>query len=291
MLTKVLVPLDDSVLSHGILTHVRRILLQEGAAVKLVRVLSRAELSRATTDEEIVSLARAHLSRVVTLLEERGIEASYELLVGDAAGRILDLAEDWQPSLMAMASHGRSGADRWIRGSVAERVLRGSRFPLLLSNPIQLEGDPWWGAPEGSRDLAREVAWKRILVPLDGSELSASILPLAADVARLHSSEIVLFHVHERGSPEDPKQTLDPYRRLLEGIPVTTRVAEGDPALAILDAASESLVDLVAMTTHGRSGISRWAFGSVAEHVIRHCASPLLVQRTAGTKGSPLPTE
>ena len=73
-----------------------------------------------------------------------------------------------------------------------------------------------------------------------------------------------------------------PYRRRLKGIPVKVASELGHPALSILDAAKGMHADLIAMTTHGRSGASRWAFGSVAEQVLRHCPHPLLVLRTGG---------
>ena len=67
-----------------------------------------------------------------------------------------------------------------------------------------------------------------------------------------------------------------------DAVPVRVRVAVGAPALHILEVAEEEKADLIALSTHGRSGFSRWAFGSVAEQVLRNASCPLLVKRTAG---------
>jgi nucleotide-binding universal stress UspA family protein len=152
--------------------------------------------------------------------------------------------------------------------------------PVLLANPLAL--------PE-----RQELRIKKILVPVDGSDLSAEALPLAEDVAELFGSEIVLIRAIELVAVTDPiimvsptadreatQARLDELAKRVTSVPVTTRVVLGTPSVEILDAAREC--DLVALTTHGRSGVSRWAFGSVAEQVLRHCSCPVLVKRTAG---------
>jgi nucleotide-binding universal stress UspA family protein len=278
VLERILVPLDESALSHRILSVVRRLVrTNPRAEIHLVRVLARDEADpRAKGDP--VAQARAHLDHAVELLARAGLRASSSLQVGEPATEILKAAEAFGPSLVALASHGRSGVSRWIRGSTAERVLAGARHPVLLANPIGLPDERWWGALAPSSELARATELKQILVPLDGSEASAAILPLVRDVAQAHDAEVTLLLV--RGAAEPP--SLEPFVRRLRGLSVKTRVVEGDPASAILSAAADGGFDLVAMTTHGHTSLSRWAFGSVAEHVLRHCATPLLVKRTAG---------
>ena len=138
-------------------------------------------------------------------------------------------------------------------------------------------------------------------MPLDGSESSESVLREAHAYAKLFDSEIVLLHVrNERPaaypvdslseSPDHAQATLERARGRLPGVKARTLVAKGSPAYAILHAIEEEKADLVAMTTHGRSSLSRWAFGSVAEHVLHHCHIPLLVVRTGGiVAGSEIP--
>jgi nucleotide-binding universal stress UspA family protein len=290
MLKQILVPLDGSELSERILTRVHTLLFAEGTEVKLIRVLSEREVERAAqSGPDVVDVAQTELSRVAAMLADAGAAVSHEILFGDPAEQILAFADGYRPALIAMSTHGRSGISRWVRGSVAERILRHAPFPILFANPAGIRATPAFEAPSGDEDLARELAFHAILVPLDGSERSASILPLVADVAKTYSSRVTLLHVVENEVPLGPAPDFEPLRARLPGVPVAIRAVSGTPAETILDVAANELFDLVAMTTHGRSGVARWALGSVAERVMRSCSTPLLVKRTAGVGVSDAP--
>jgi len=279
MLERILVPLDGSQLSSRILKPVLRLAERTKAEVRAIRVLDGYEADQAMLrGEDPYGIAAAELARDLEPLEGSGIKIGYDSYVGDPASRILDDAETYRASLIAMATHGRSGVDRWIRGSVAERVLRRSPVPVFLANPRAIDGG---------------LAVRKILVPLDGSETAARALPVAVAFARVFGAELVLLTVVEGDTivPQVPKTTSGAAQKLLEGsakklegLSVRTLVAGGSPALGILDAADQERADLIAMSTHGRSGISRWAFGSTAEDVVRHARSPLLVVRTSGAR-------
>jgi nucleotide-binding universal stress UspA family protein len=284
MIEKILVPLDGSALADSILTQVRRVLIRSDAEVLLVRVIpeSLPRESGASLDQ-LKEIAIRELETRRDLLTMQGARAVSRLLMGDPAQSILNVALDYGPSLVALATHGRTGLARWIRGSVAERVLRGSSLPLLLVNPFALEE----GAPPA------EARFERILVALDGSEASERILPLVGEIARLYESQVILFHAIDTlaggppaeykllGSPKEARAALERARSRLGWDRVRTRIVPDAKvtAASILDAAEEEEASLLALTTHGRSGPSRWVFGSVAEHVIRHARCPLLVQR------------
>jgi len=269
-LERILVPLDGSELSSRILRPVRALAARAKAEVRAIRVLDGFEADQAMLrGEDPYALAAAQLGRELAPLDEAGIATAFDSYLGDPAGRILDDAATYKASLIAMATHGRSGMERWFRGSVAERVLRRSTVPVFLANP---------------HAIGESLPVRRILVPLDGSALSAEALPLAADFARAFGAELILLHVIEPAddgaSPKaraEALELLEQSARRLEGLPVRTHVATGSPALGILEASDAERVDLVAMTTHGRSGISRWAFGSTAEDVVRHARAPLLI--------------
>lgn len=289
MLKKILVPLDGSELADRILTHVRRILLREDAEVMLLTVLppetaTEDERSRAWRIEE----ASGHLMGELKKLGQAGARARYDLMTGDPAAQILAFADTWQPGLIAMSTHGRTGLDRFRRGSVAERVLRGSKHPVLLANPRAFEG--------------KEARFRRILVPLDGTDTSAAILPIAQELASRYESEVILLHaaaaytafaeypnVEVRPSAEELRDLMEPYREKLDqgGVKSRVYILYEDPAQAILHVATADAVDLVAMTTHGRSGLSRWVFGSVAEKVLRNCPCPVLASRATAKTPSP----
>ncbi len=283
MFDKILVPLDGSELAERVVGQLGPILARRDTEVMAVRVLDAFDFDQALLrGEDAFAIAGKQLEMALEPLRRAGVGTRYEVFVGDAATRILEAADDYRPSLIAMATHGRTGADRWLRGSVAERVLRRSPFPVLLANP-----------------RANLGAVRRILVPLDGSEMSAAALPVAHQMARLYRAEVVLLHVIEprpslyptetlTETPEEVLALLEPFRARLPGVDVRTLATKGSPSFAILDAAKDG-VDLVAMTTHGRTGASRWVFGSVAEHVLHHLETPLLVVRTTGlSEGGPI---
>ena len=143
--------------------------------------------------------------------------------------------------------------------------------------------------------------YERMLVPLDGSEGAEAILPFAEQVAGPLDAEVVLLRVLEPASPielvasagvvtpdtftlrdMDAKRYLSEIERRLskKGVRVRTRVAFGPPAEEILAAAKATGADLIAMATHGRSGLGRALFGSVAESVLRASPVPVLLIRT-----------
>jgi len=144
--------------------------------------------------------------------------------------------------------------------------------------------------------------YKRILVPLDGSELAKKALYEAEKLAKYTGSEIILFQVVPfmpiYGSPElvtpfivDEKQKESAERYLFnlagelreKGFKVTTMVRTGQQvAVEIIDYAKESGADLIVICTHGRSGITRWMLGSVAHKVLSRGETPVLLIRSKG---------
>ena len=295
MLSKILVPLDPNDEEAAVLWHVARLLRRQDAEVELFAtvvpilegLLERGD--RKDREERHVDLrldqARRRLGALAERLRGEGVNVRHEVVLGDPADRILRRIEAWSPSLVAMGTHGRRGISRWIRGSVAERVLRRAASPLLLTKVTQ-------PAPEGA---ATEGRYERILVPLDGSDRSASVLPLAEAVARQFDAELLLLRVAHlpvgqvtvpdaaiAQSMADLQGSLEQVRDRLkaDGLRARSVVTMGDPASEILERAEREKVDLLAMSTHGYSGLDRWLFGSVAENVLRHSQVPLLVKRT-----------
>lgn len=133
---------------------------------------------------------------------------------------------------------------------------------------------------------------KKILVPLDGSAQSAGVLPLVKDLAKRYRARVILFHAVELypvasdypipvlpPGKKEAARILAPLQKRLPGIQVRIRTALGPPALEILEAARKEKADLIAMATHGRSGLTRLALGSVAEEVLRHAPCPVLLKR------------
>jgi nucleotide-binding universal stress UspA family protein len=130
----------------------------------------------------------------------------------------------------------------------------------------------------------------RILVPLDGSALAESALPVAAQLTRALGGALILFRAYDVPPTDVPLSVIEAQARQadtylaevvlrpdLVGLRVETRTLGGAAARGILDAVQEYQADLLVMSSHGRSGFTRLALGSVAEHVIRHAPVPVLV--------------
>ncbi len=288
MTTKVLIPLDGSELSDGVLPQVRALFGTRPVELALLRVLegrvSPYEERGARTDqlgEGDFKLrreaARAHLARLADQLGATRVVTT--IAHGDPTARILERIAQLGPDLVAMATHGRSGASRWLRGSVAERILRRCPVPLLMAKPGT---DP------------EPVRPRSILVPTDGSAWAGSVVPVLVGLVAPEGVEVTLLRVApDRSGGEEALQAVyeadlddDRVRLFQAGFRVRVRVAFGDPAATILDIADQGH-DLIAMTTHGRSGLGRWIYGSVAERVIRRCAHPLLLIRVAAGEEGP----
>jgi nucleotide-binding universal stress UspA family protein len=129
--------------------------------------------------------------------------------------------------------------------------------------------------------------YTRVLVPLDGSELAEAILPFVEQVAGPLDSEVVLLRVIEPLSPVELVASAGVGAPDTFALRVRTRVALGPPAEEILAAAQATGADLIAMATHGRSGLGRVWFGSVAEAVLHAAAVPVLLIRTTAKATTP----
>jgi nucleotide-binding universal stress UspA family protein len=150
------------------------------------------------------------------------------------------------------------------------------------------------------------VKFKRILVPLDGSELSETALPMALSLAEKYHGQIILLRAVEQTtslSYVTHANALQLRARLIaslsmevhlylrdkqqelgqQGYNVGILVADGSPAESIIEAATSRDVDLVVMSTHGRGGVARWTAGSVADKVLRYCPCPILLVRQGMT--------
>lgn len=146
--------------------------------------------------------------------------------------------------------------------------------------------------------------FNHILVPLDGSGLAESALPIALEVASKFESAITIMRVvlpphvvsHTTGAAyaslitglreiayEEAESYLKAQQGSLrqQGYQVHCKVVDGEPvADIILDVAEGLPVDLIVMSTHGRSGVSRWVFGSVADRILRQASIPILLVRS-----------
>ena len=195
-----------------------------------------------------------------------------------------------------MVTHGRSGLGRWVLGSVTDKVLHGASNPLLITH-AQADGS----SPSS-------VSLKNLIVPLDGSPLADQVLPHVEALAPALGLNVILvrvtasadeyyryidmsmgagidtgrFEQYAKEAEEEAATYLQKVKTQLDAKGITSveeRLISGNAARAILDLAQETPDSLVAMTTHGRSGVERWVLGSVTDRLVRHSGQPVLVVR------------
>lgn len=310
MFERILIALDGSPRAELILSQITRILKREDSELLLLRVVDipepagGLEMAGAIDIPALRQEEREEAQKYVHDLARRfaatGAKVHARIAEGPAAQTILDTARAEGATLIAMTTHGRTGIARWLMGSIAEKVARASDVPLLLVRSFRRNstGDLEPNTPG-------ETPFRRILIPVDGSPTSMSIIAPAEKFAQLYDSAILVVHVRPPFIPASPvlpgmeaalplvpapappatDEAIEMAARRFRhaGLGVRKLSVEGEPACEILDLARTEGVDLIALGTHGRSGFSRWALGSVAERVLRSAEVPLLLVRTPAT--------
>ncbi len=300
---RILVPLDGSRPGEKPIDYAVWLAQKTGAELILMRVYS----SKLSSEEDYLK----RMAETITQhspeykISQPGVKIRTISVSGDPASQILKYADENEIDLITMSTHGHSGIRHWLLGSVADRVVSYSNRPVRLVKPFDYN----------NTDNADGQGYDQsILVLLDGSELAEQILPYAAYHAALSGGELVLMSVCEPAEVEAPltyhllPQDYPPERPLKwekyvqqetekrekecrlyleqqttgkteERFKVRYEYRFGKAAEEITSYLGSNPVSLVAMTTRGRSGLSRWVFGSVAEKVLSVAKSPLLVMR------------
>jgi nucleotide-binding universal stress UspA family protein len=252
------------------------------ALMPLVRLTAvEPVLFTAVEDPSKADEARAYLARMKKALELHRLGVQARVDYGPPAPTLLAALKGGDFHLGAMTTHGRRGLDRVFMGSVAEAVVRESETPLIVARPD-----------------ARVRDWKKIVVALDGSPEAEAVLDDVTDLARRTTAALHLFHVSEvlaaapgveYGYSAVVLPDMKPYlKRIADrlgalGLSVTTETRMGSPGSDIVRYADEVDAGLIALTTHGRSGLRRVIMGSVAEHVLRKAPCAVFV-KSLGTR-------
>jgi nucleotide-binding universal stress UspA family protein len=300
MFTRILTALDGSKTAEKVLPYARFLAGSLNLPVELLAVVDIVEMAthmsadRAryldTMIEDSVRNSEQYLRGIARTFPS-GTKCTVEK--GKAEQIIIETAAADKGRLITMATHGRSGINRWLLGSIAEKVLRGATNPLLLVRATD----------EAKAD--RVATLKSIVVPLDGSELAESVLPTVVELAKILKLQVILFRAYSipysAYSSAEGYYAVD-YEELLKamreeavdylekkteavkrlGIDKVSCVAkEGFAADEIISLSRKPPDNLIAMCTHGRSGVKRWVLGSVTETVVRHSADPVLVIRAS----------
>jgi nucleotide-binding universal stress UspA family protein len=284
MFNRVLIPLDGSPLSEQVIPY----------AVTIAQLFqSKLELICAVEDEDLPAEAiaeleqsrKACLRRVADGLPEP-LKPVVHCVHGHAAQVIVDEAERLPDTLVTMATHGYSGIQRWLLGSVAHKVVQVVDSPVLLlpSGATSPSGGP--------------VELERVIVPLDGSNLAEQILPHVRQLSMALDMEVILVRAYNPSFPgstvrmqEVSKIVHDAAEHYLERITeqlrdqglskISYEVLRGIPAEQITQFALDTPNSITAMCTHGRHGVGRWLLGSVTDAVIHSSEEPVLVIRSS----------
>ncbi|MBI5879047.1 MAG: universal stress protein [Chloroflexi bacterium] len=302
MFAKILIPLDESTQAEQVLPCALAIARRMRSEVTLLCAVPSIQQNEVTDDGHLIDMdelmeiaqreAREYLNAIAGPLHAEGISVKTALETGIPAECILDFAQSMDVDLIAMSTRGRSGVGRWVFGSVADRVLRHATCPVLLTR----SGPPMRG----------DASIQRVLLPLDGSPLAELAVPPAVQLARAFGAEIVLTRVitlppaiygtpeamplvvEEPGDEKQATEYLQSWRTRLEADGVRTHIVVSRPpvAEALLDMVRGQQANLIVMSTHGRSGVRRWVYGSVADRVLHSTPVPILLLRATDDKAS-----
>lgn len=285
MYESILVPLDGSELAEGALPYAEAIATRLKSEVLL--------LTACTAGDCLERPLRAYLDKKAEEFSSSGIRASSLVVQGDAADVILNSAEKNSVGLIIISTHGLSGISRWALGNIANKVLQKSHIPTLLIKASEAATTP------------AENKLRSILVSLDGSRFAEAIIPCVEALAQGMESEVTLLRIVEQirlprldayghwvdlekyekdlsaEAESEAKHYLSEKESALrqKGVNVSSTSLLGDPSHTILQYAEDKSVSLIAVSTHGFSGITRWAYGSVASRIVEGSSKPVLVVR------------
>ena len=282
MYEKILVPLDGSELAEQAIPYVERIAKKLHSEVILITVC--------LPDDPLERALKEYIERRAEKIRSLGIKTRLVCIEGEPAASIIDFAGKNDVNLIVISTHGRTGVSHWPLGSITNKVVQKSHIPVLLVR----------SSHPGKANADKEL--RKILVALDGSHFSEAIIPYVEKLAKGMGSTVTLLRViepvklpqlaayREREKFEkeymaklerEAERYLDKKKAALTGKGIKTNAAmlEGKPDETIFQYAEDKSANLIALTTHGFSGITKWAYGSVASRIIEGSPKPVLLVR------------
>lgn len=292
MYDTILIPTDGSAGAEAAARHGMNLATAFESQVHLLSVVDERSYSSALADldpsiQEQRDAFEQQATDAVQTLEEIATKSSVTCHTAVEHGipyeTILSYADEHEVDLISMGTHGRTGLDRLLLGSVTERVVRTSDIPVLTS---RLEPDDHGG-------------YDQILIPTDGSEAATAAIDHGLAIAEqydatIHALSVVdisslaggydggaglptVIEALEEGCEQGVGEVVD--RCEARDIDVVTEVAQGTPYRAIRDYIADEGIDFVTMGTHGRTGLERYLIGSVTERTVRTSEVPVLTVR------------
>jgi nucleotide-binding universal stress UspA family protein len=290
MLGKILVPLDGSKLSETAL----------GPAVELARAFA-SELHllgvSEGSEEKYLRLMQAYLEAKEEDLRRvaagKPVNVRTPVDTGEPAGRIIDYATKHRVDLLVLVSHGHSGIMPWTMGGTANKIVHGAPVPVLLLR-----------AAAAQKRGPQKNSFSKILLPLDGSAAGEAALPLVSEIAAALKAQVMVLavietsqRVHTIGGLDFirfPEQEVEKMKLAMSDylecivkklddrrVEARREIRSGHAAEEILKFAKTAGATLVAMSSHGKSGLREWVFGSVSNKVLHAGKTHLLLVRPA----------
>lgn len=289
-INRILCPVDTSAFSEHALAYAMKIAVWYNAKLEVLHVMPPLPPS---TVNELAATSRELTARTLLAMVERfrlpGADVDTLLVESaDAPARILERAVAFDADLIVTGSHGRSGVQRAILGSVVEPLLHRCPRPVLVI-PSHLDAMP----------ASRDITFSRIVCAVDFAAASLNALAHAFSIAEETDAKLTLLHViamppELAHAPEPPFYDVAPIRaaaeaeclrKLRELIPapahdyctVETAVIEGGVSRQVLRVAADRHADLIVLGVHGRGAFDLAFFGSNSKDVIRQATCPVLI--------------
>jgi nucleotide-binding universal stress UspA family protein len=295
MFERILLPLDGSELAEISLPYAEELASELGSEVILYHVREHEHVQQEHMHQMYLDRLAESVQHNISKARSMGAEAKVTTKVeaGEPTENICNIVDKNKVDLIIMTAVSTSGIKVGkMLGSVVDHVCRTVPIPVLILRPHNIQQ-----ASEKERLISR------LLIPLDGSELSKLALPVGEDLAANLKASITLFQMANQirlynadmyGTSltfvdytqfdEEEKARVGKEMSALEidlkgkGLDVTHVVTSGfDAAGDIIEVSKKVRANLVVMSTHGRSGLTRWVLGNVAEKVLRHGETPLLL--------------
>jgi nucleotide-binding universal stress UspA family protein len=301
----ILAPTDFSPNSDYALPYAIALAKSTGSTLHFVHVLaptdprsgarrSKPAPGNGSVREAVNEHAKARLQGLVEQALVHGVPAHWHLRDGLPVAEILRVGQENGCALTIVATHGHVGLGPALFGTTCERIIRRSRTPVLVVKHPE---------HEFVRRDSMTVDLKRVLCPVDFSEQSKQALPLAKAFCKQYGATLVVANVVERpyiDASENPDVTGSTLASLVElaeeqlteiaadcgDVPTETHLLTGMVAKQLVRFIDRQHIDLVIMSTHGRTGLAHLLFGSVAERLLRSAPCPVLTVRLIASNGS-----
>ncbi len=310
MFELILVPLDGSQLAECVLPHIVAVARCFNSEITLLRILEKNQASASVQLFDSLNWqinktkATLYLEKIRARLQESKTTVKAKVLEGLVAEGIIEYAQNKGMKLITLSSHGRHGLTQLGISSITQKII------LSVQTSVLIVRAQHYGVLPGG--LLEPVSYRRILVPLDGSQRAEHVLPVITQLAHFHKSEVHLVQVIQ--APEMARQmpparedidlservvarNLEEARRYLEqvkgrsyleGLDVQTHLITSDNAAAALHKLVEQEhIDLVTLSAHGYSGNQQWPYGSMVNNFILYGTVPLLVVQDLPAKQEP----